>query len=321
MPKRRQQLKKNKKIFNFKSLILVFLCLVLLVLFFFLFSIKASIFSSQESFSLVFIDKEGKIVLSSYSGPDLGGSYFYIPKNIKFDSSKDLGSYSVASLYPLGVQQGIGGGVLVKNTLQENLFIPIDAYLYSNKDFSFDKENKLGGELKKIFLQSLLLRADTDLSYFDRLKIFYFFINQKSSDWDYYDLINYASEIDGESSFFKLKDQLISDTLFYSFADKRFIDSQKTVGIINLGSCDNAASHTLSLLNNMGQHAVIFPSEESGVELTNLSFKINDRDLAKSKFSKRLKRIFNIKKEILTDFSQRADILLEIGSDYCKLPK
>lgn len=319
MPKRRSQLKKKERNLNLKGVFLLFS--LALLAFFFLFSIKTSIFSSQDNFSLVFIDREGKMLLSSYSGPTLGGAYFYIPKNIKFNSSKNLGSYSVASLYPLGTQQGMGGGSLVKSTLQQNLFVPIDAYFYSDKTFLFDKENKLGGELRKVLLQSLFFKVDSDLSYFDRLKVFYFFLNKRNSDWNYYDLANYSSQLDDEPNFFKLKGQLISDTLFYSFADKNFIDSQKTIGIINLGFCDNAASNTLSLLNNMGQHAVIFPSEESRTGSSRLLFKKDDKDLVGSRYFRRLTRVLSVKKPILTDFSQRADVLLEIGSDYCQLPK
>jgi hypothetical protein len=311
--------KKNKpvKLKFIKPLILFFSLvlggLLLVVLF------SPSVFNPNQSFSWLVVDKEGNLVIVSHPDLDLKGTLVIVPPNTKFLAARNLGQYPASSLYQLGKQQGIGGGQLVKETLMINLSVPIDAYLYSQDLLYLDNQLTIGRQLKIKLLQSVFRPWSTDLSLTDRLKLLWFFSNRSLLEWETVHLDDYSHPDQEEADYQLLNETSLKDLFISSFTDRQITEKSLSVGIINLGDCDQAANRASQLIENMGANAILW-RDYTGQSDQNQLF-IRSIDLKNLNSVSRLARIFRVTKPAVKEISDRIDLLLVLSSSYCHLPK
>jgi len=163
-----KNLKRNqkKKNFPFLGLFLVVLFLFLIAGLYLLF--KKSPFYFLRRVNFVLITREREVAV--FSLQDEEGLVLDLPGKSKVTVVRGFGEYELGKVYPLGELEK-RGGLLLKETVQENFSIPVFGYFYDPAPLDYSSLNSKKF-FSRIFWQSLRGKIKTDLNRYDLILLY-----------------------------------------------------------------------------------------------------------------------------------------------------
>ncbi len=272
---------------------------------------RQSVFKSGDSFSWMIVEDEGGILIVAHQGNDLPGNFFYLPPELSLETANGLGLYAVKNIYLLGEQQKINAGELLRRSIEQSLFIPVDKYIHIGK---LGRISDNPGWLVKKSLLVNLFGGKSDLSAIDKIQLLIYFFTRKSISWDYSDMSKYLKQ--NQSGDYVLDEKTISDKLLYAFADKNIIGQDFSLAILDKSSCSGASAKAVSFMQNLGAYAYDIKGAQNREKNSRIYIdkKLNKKELMP--IILRLKRLLQL--EISDqDPPPGADIVLVLGDSFC----
>ena len=135
--------------------------------------------NSKEKLSMVIGAPDGGVVVSVLDPQNGEITNIAIPKNTQVESSRELGTWKLRSIWALGVNEKIGGRLL-KDTVLKNFKFPVSVWA-DTRAYGFATGDTLGT------LKAMFFPYDTNLKMGDRLRIGIFSLglgNSKRTDLD-----------------------------------------------------------------------------------------------------------------------------------------
>lgn len=276
-----------------KSILLVgllFLLLLFSILIKFYLSFKNSPFAFLQRVNFVLATKEGRVIVFSLQGNE--GLIFNLQEKSKVKVTRGFGEYELGKVYPLGELEK-KGGLLLKETVQENFSIPIFGYFYdpNNLDYYQLDTKKF---IQRIFWQAGRGKIKTDLNRYD-LALLY--LRARSLNSEGVRIENLPQD---------------NTTLF---KDKSLRGESCSIEILNSTSRLGLAQQVSQMLEKAGAR-IIRVADTSESQEDCLLF-------ASKSFSKKysfswLKLVFDCQVKLTDEERPRADFTLIIGENYWK---
>lgn len=245
-----------------------------------------------------------------------------IPKQTYLETTHGFGKWQIASIYGLGEsQKDLGGDILLKDTLMNQLGVPIDGFLDFSGKYSQMEVSTLISEIRKnpISAVNILTNLKTDLTPIELLKLK---IGLSSVRFDK------ITQINLEKSTALQKEQLADgtevltpdtiriDSIISDMTDPAIQLEHKTIAIFNSTNRPQLAQKAARLITNMGGDVIVTSNGQNKFKTTSVVGE-------KSKTLDRLKQIFGsndiIDRKDEDLVSSRAQINLFLGEDYRNL--
>lgn len=298
------------------------LILLLLGLIFFLpFSIyqgiKKSVWDGKNNINLV-IQGE-RIFIYTYHPDDEILNIISLPNDLYLETARGYGEYKLKNIYQLGGVEKIGGGELLRMSLQ-NLFVaPIDGQIIKIKNEKLKMKNKNleKGKLTSLYLCLLTRRCETNLSVWDLIRVFSHLNKLKFNNINLVKIeetILFKKEklADG-SEVFRLETLQIDDFSQRYFTDKKFLNEGLKLSILNATNYPGLAKNVSRLLKNIGGEMV---SSKDADQVFDRSILYYSNEEQKKTYSfKKISQIFQIE-QVLWDSQIEGDVRLVLGKDY-----
>ena len=251
----------------------------------FFFELKRSVFWDLQRVNLVVVSHQSnKTAIISFS--DKKGKIFVLPEEKQVEVVRGFGLYKLGKVFALGELEK-KGGLLLKETVQENFKIPVFGYIFEeNLDFS---------RLKKNFWPVKKKNRQTDLSFEDLLILF---IKTK-----------FIPEFSTEN--------FREDQLEDNFVDADIRDEAIPVEILNGTEHQGLAQKAFLQWENIGGRVVrVADSNLEGQPECKILF----TDKVRESYSlKIMKEIYDCKSEQAGEIQQgRVDLSLTLGENYWK---
>lgn len=280
---------------NSKKKSLPFLVFFLFTALFFLsiglyLSFKKSPFYFLRRVNFVLITKERAVIV--FSLQDNQGLVLSLPVKNKVKVTRGFGEYELGKVYPLGELEK-KGGLLLKETVQENFSIPIFGYFYDPVllDYSQLDSEKF---FSRIFWQSLRGNIKTDLNWYD-LALLYLRTNKLN------EVIVRVGNFQRDTADF--------------FKDKALRGESHSIEILNSTEHNGLAQQVSGLLERAGGRVVRTADVAEPQEDCLLFTPIN---LSKKYTLLWLKLVFDCQIKQSSEKGDRADFTLVVGENYWK---
>lgn len=263
-------------------------------------------------FNINILFRTRSISLVSYNPHAKKITIINIPNNSFLEVSHGYGKWQLSSIY------GLGGELLLKDSLTSFFAIPIDGFLSFSGKFFQKEPSEIVNELKKnpISLLSVLSSVRTDLTPFElfRLQVGLSqvrFDKKIGIDLEKIGLLEKFKLADG--TFVYTADSQNIDSLSSYIIDPNFQSEHKTIAVFNSTDHPNLAQKAGRLIANIGGDVIIVSNSQNRLKGTQI---IGE----KSKTMDRLKQIFiksdKIDPKIGDLGSSRAQINIFLGEDY-----
>lgn len=214
MPKGgRLQLRKKRTENSSRSALFFKILLFLLLSVILYFSLAKRHFRSDNK-TILTVETDGGVRIVTLDPVNIQINDYFIPGNTEIEVARNLGTWKIQSVWKLGVQEKIGGGKLLTETLTKHANIP--TFVYS-KDMG---SGLLSTNFKSIF-QAVVYPYETNLSLGDKLAIVSFALKVKNTKRVDVDLsktsyLTNKTLVDGERGFAISASPPQSLTLVYS---------------------------------------------------------------------------------------------------------
>ena len=295
--------KKTSKKLNIFLLLLFFLSVIVLGLYYF--GKKHCL--GNLKISMVFPDRDGNIVVSTFNKKEKEITLINIPQNTQLVVSRQLGSWKAKSLWQLGINEKYEGKLL-QETITKNFHFPVSIWA-DEKAFGF-----VSGNFIKLF-KATFFPYKSNLSLGDRLCLFLISFgiqNEKISSYNLSEkgILKRTKLTDGEEGYILSKDVPIN--IMSSFSESIGLDLGYKVQIIN-------ATGSRSIAENIGKTI-----ESMGYKITSIKEEptINNNDdcliYGKNKdIIKKISLIYSCSK-VNNENDEGFDIVIKLGSNFVK---
>lgn len=257
------------------------------------------------------------ISLLTFSPQDQKLTLIDAPNNLYLEAAHGFGKWQISSIYDLGESQNVGGGKLLKDSL-ENLFgLPIDGFLQLSGQYSQKKPDMIVSEIRKdpFSIISILPYLKTDLTPFELIRLK---MGLSGVRFDKIKYINLEStdSLQGEKladgTFVYNIDTVRLDAMLSGLKDAALQSENKTIAIFNSTNHPGLAQKAARLITNIGGNVIITQNGQNKLKSSLVAGE-------KSKTLERIKQIFEAgdiidhSNEIV---SSRAEINLFLGEDF-----
>lgn len=290
--------KSTKIVLYFKLLIIVITSILLIV------NLNKRLWTGSDKIVVAFNNVNGQVKVAVVDPLSSKLNIYSIPETSEVEVSRNLGVWKLGSVWKLGEQEDIGGGRLLTETLTRHLFIP--TYVYGDKN-TF---GLLSSSPKELF-KGVFFPGDTNLHFFDRVRLTYYSLSVKNTDKISIDLSESGyfvkSEISTGELGYKLSEKLplsISDA-FTNNEIQNF--RQKFMIIDNSGSMQKTQmlSKYISVIGGK-----VISIEKDETEDYNCKVYANSEDILKY-----INKLFGCEGDLLNENSN-FDVVLNIGKRF-----
>lgn len=327
MKRKRRKLSSDRV--NYFRLILIFILALIILVIGIPIVIHAWDGQSRFTFVLENIDK-GDIALFSIEPQENRGKYIYIKNNLMMDIPYGFKTYQASSIYKLGqLDNKIGGGKLLKASIETTFGIKTDRYLRSSSFKSLPDSEQSYEEFKKAnlnfysgmkFLTTIIKLDETDINILEKIKIYLALKNLKLSEMKILNLENSQTV----SQYFLLDktevlkfDPEIFDHLYGDdFQNINVRREEFTIEVQNATGVEKMAKGFARVLNSLGSYVILRSTAESESKNGCIIFfkhpKINNSEIVKI-----LKKDYHCKVNKNNDnLTLRSDLLVIIGREF-----
>jgi len=298
----------------------IFLCLLLAGFIFFIYSLlvsfKRAVWSGENQ--LNFVVQTDKIRVFSYQPQTEVLNILTIDNKIHLPVARGFGDYPISSISFLGEQEGIGGGELLKLSLQGFLAVPVDGYIVqkqkaeeNSQDQSLEEANLL-----PLFYCLLKNRCQTNFTAKDLVVIGLNFSRLKVSQIKTFDFkqtgVVRAEVLPDQSKILKPDQAKIDQLSVKFFADSQVLEEGVTVSLYNSTSKSGLAQEVGRLVRNLG--AEVINTGNVGEEISQSVIYYKNEKIKESYTLARLVEVFALRK-IEEDQEQDVEIKFVLGED------
>jgi len=258
----------------------------------FIVDFRSSSWDGKHTLNFVELDNN-EIVFYSFHPQERVLNKIIFPQNLFISTAKGLGEYKINNIYKLGEMEKIGGGKLLTYSLQNLLGIPIDGWLVK----------------KKFFL------SETNFSWWDRIRIFYFRRELKPNDINEIDLrqagLIVQEELPDNSRILKLEVGRTQEFCLRFLTDSNILNENMRVQVVNGTKRTSLGKNAALLARGIGVQIVNIRDGDEFLNKTAIFFNRETETL------KRLAKIFKTDRlEQKEDLE--SDIVLIVGDDFWK---
>jgi len=278
---------------------------------------KNSCWNSQNNFNL-FISSSSSYIYSYHPSQQVL-NIIKLPQNLYLPSAQGYGEYKLKNIYRLGKVENISAGRLIQKSLQNFFLVPIDGYLIDNLE---NKDKNLGldkGSLYKILLQSLKGGIDSNLSWWDIVRITNSFRKLNINSINLIDLqetnLYQKEQLADGTQVARLETSLIDDFVQKYFSDAKVLQEGYKISIYNATSHHQLAELGGRLIKNISGQVIL--SDNADQQNPNSVIYYKQQEIKNSYTIKEISTTFeinNIKQK--KDISP--DIVVILGKDYLK---
>lgn len=239
---------------------------------------------------------------------------FAIPKNTQINASYGYGDWLVGSLWGLGEQEKIGGGLL-RESMQKSFGIPVDAWVDQNGERLFLSYPL--GWVSAIWEVITSSNLKTNLTFFDRAKLIFHLSQVKTSDRRALDLENTGIIIqkklsDGDLGYLVLTER--AKVTLDILRDNKVFSEAKKVIIVNSTGKSGIAGEVAQISSILGARVI---GVQTGDEVEGNCVLLGNQISLKSLTAQRLKIIFGCE-EIQENLTEIADLEIMLKKGYLK---
>lgn len=324
-----EQKKRRQK--NFFSLLKGIISLLLLLLVVFLsFSIVKTISKVQLNFHgrttvvlntipvlLLSFEPKNKLIIIS------------LPSNIYLQVPRGFGSYKLSSIWDLGdLEKSVGGGRLLKETIEEFIGIPVDGWLGwkignyhigSQEEDIISSKNRLTSWkylVKPKETLALFKNVQTNLNLLDLVWFWWQIKLTRFDKMNYIDL-SHTEVLSKLTLADKSEVVTVNPLALDYFLKELFYDAKiinEHIGIEVLNGTDQAglANRFSRLITNLGGNIITLGNSDQRIDQCLI---IGEKKILESYTGQRFINIFNCKK-IIQKPESRADLQIVVGDDY-----
>ena len=237
-----------------------------------------------------------------------------IPSETQIEVAFGLGSYPIDSVFELSRLEK-KEGILLAQTLENNLAIPVKAWVDYQKKIDFHQPKNLFFQL---IYSSLKGEAKTNLTNWDRLQLLYTIKDVSVFRSNSYNLSNLnlleEVELPDKNKGLRIEPERIDAFIQSHFQEKKLREENLTIEVINTTQFPGLAERGARLLNNLGVEVVGVNNQEEKINRCQL---IGEKELKNNYSVKFIRQIFDCQWK---DFQEegRADLILILGEDYRK---
>lgn len=275
----------------FIYVILVFLLLLSLLTLKLVLSFKKSVFNKLSRISLVLVSEKPQVILFSFQEDK--GEIVNLPVKEKVVVARGFGEYELGKVYPLG-ELDKKGGILLQETVQTNLSLPIFGFFYSKAITECNNKTNFKSYWSNIFVNSIKGEIKTNLTFYD-LVLLYFRsqgINETSMSYD------------SPSSISQM-----------TIEDKALRKESYSIEVLNSTDHSGLAQKISSILENSGGRVIRVSEYENKQKECSL---IVSKSFLKSYTAFWLTNVFGCSSIKVSEGANRADFTLIVGEDYWK---
>jgi len=268
-----------------------------------------------------------RVFIFSLDPSEKRGVILSFPQKTFLEAIHGYGDYSLEAIYKLGEQEGYGGGGFLAESIQENLGIPIDAYVLISDSELLRGKTELNSKPKdfilRCFKESLrngrtnLTRKDLLLLWFKTRKVRRDKINL--IDLEKIDTTEKITFPDGTESF-KINPQKFKKIAPEFFKDPKIRQENLEIAVLNSTSYPGLATRAASLIENIGGRVVgVGEFENEKLKMKNEKCQIRSKkEFKKSYTLEKLVKVFGCRWQEESLGGYRGDLVLIIGEGYWK---
>lgn len=273
-------------------------------------NLKKSVWDGKNNIN--FVIQADRTLIYSYHPNDEILNIISLPDNLRMPVIKDYGEYQLRNIYQLGEMEKIGGGELLKMSMQNFFNAPIDGWIIGPGNKDLEK-----GKLTSLYVCLLAGKCKTSFSLRDLLRIF---SKTGSLKFNQISLVKIEETVlirkenlaDG-SDILKLESSLVDDFSQRYFADKRILTEGLRINVINGTDYPGLAKKAGGLIKNIGGETISSEETDKIFEKTLVYFA--DEEWKKSYTLQKIKQLFQAE-EVLLDEQIAADIKVILGKNY-----
>jgi len=325
MRKTRKDKKKVKKVIKnifFRLLILLVLGGICLLLFFLCQGFKKSVWDGKNNINLV-IQMERTFIYTFHPDDEIL-NIISLPNDLYLETAREYGEYKLKNIYQLGEVEKVGGGELLRMSLQNLFVVPIDGYIVKTPKIQSaswrtksQSENLEKGRLTSLYFCLLTRNYETNLSGWDLIRVFNHLNKLKFNNINLVKIeetiLFKKEELADGSEVFRLETLQIDDFSQKQFTDKHFLNEGLKLSVFNATNYSGLAKNASRLLKNIGGEIVSSKDEDQTFERSILYY--NNEEQKKTYSFKKIRQIFQIE-EVLLDSEIEGDVRLVLGRDY-----
>lgn len=269
---------------------------------------KNSIWTGISRLTIVVATADPKIY--SFDPSSGRSTMMTIPRNTQVEAAWSYGNWPAGSLWELGMHEGKGGDLL-RQSLQKNLGIPVDAWIGEAGEKLFASQ-PLG------FLSSLAQavssgRAKTNLTFFDRLRLVSSGLSgakQKEIDLPSAGVLKKVSLSDGTEGFVVVREKA---KVVLDLSDAEIFKEGRKVVIVNSSDKSGLALQVAQIVGGLGLRVIGTQTGEGSVDCEVKG----EHEQLKSLSARRLVQVFscNLQEEKLDG---PEDLRLMLGEDFAR---
>jgi len=237
-----------------------------------------------------------------------------IPSETQIEVAFGLGSYPIDSVFELSRLEK-KEGILLAQTLENNLAIPVKAWIDYQKEIDFHQPRNL---FLQLIYSSLKGEAKTNLTNWDRLQLLYTIKNVSVFRSNSYNLSNLnlleEVELPDKNKGLRIEPERIDAFIQSHFQERRLREENLTIEVINTTQFPGLAERGARLLNNLGVEVVGVNNQEEKINRCQL---IGEEKLKNNYSAKFIRQIFDCQWKDSQE-EGRADLILILGEDYRK---
>jgi len=235
-----------------------------------------------------------------------------IPSETQIEVAFGLGSYPIDSVFELSRLEK-KEGILLAQTLENNLAIPVKAWVDYQKEIDFHQPKNL---FLQLIYSSLKGEAKTNLTNWDRLQLLYTIKNVSVFRSNSYNLSNLnlleEVELPDKNKGLRIEPERIDAFIQTHFQERKLREENLTIEVINTTQFPGLAERGARLLNNLGVEVVGVNNQE---EKTNRCQLVGEGKLKNNYSAKFIRQIFDCQWQDSQE-EGRADLILILGEAY-----
>jgi len=305
---------------------LVFIILLIGAAFFLWKIFFQRIWDGKNKINIVFLKPQ--VFVFSLDPPEKRATILFLPENTFLETIHGYGEYPLESIYKLGEQEGYDGGEFLTASLQENLRVPLEGYVFFNdlKEANLSPSNQRDFILR--CLRALFFKREkTNLKKGD---IFFLWFKVKKVRQDKISPVNLekldiTEKIilpDGTEGF-KINPQKFKKVALVFFKDAQIRQENLEIAVLNSTSYSGLATRVADLIENIGGRVVeVGEAENLKSQMSDLKCQIRSKkELKKSYTLRKLEKVFGCQWQEEEAGDYRGDLVLIIGEGYWKMLK
>jgi len=287
-------------------------------------SFSKRVWDGKNKVNIIFVTSQ--VFVFSLDPEEKNAVILLLPSKTFLEVVHGYGDYPLESIYQLGEIEDYDGGILLSESLQENLRIPIEAYLVvANSNFKFQMSN-----IKKYIVDSLrfsLVNSKTNLTKWD---LFRLWLETRKIRQDKMTLLD-LEELDTTERFtfpdgtegLKIDFQKFKKIALSYFKDSKIRQENLEIAVLNSTSYSGLATRVADLIENIGGRVVeIGETEKSKIQNPKSKCEIRSkREFKKSYTLRKLEKVFGCQWEEEDTGDYRGDVVLIVTEQYWKMLK